>query len=150
MGPLEVLVIECHGERLTSTITLALRSAVDSGRLRIIDVRFVYRDLLGAVTNHVLADRMYDLGHLGLDETPNLLAVSDIELIGQRGISLDSSAVVMIVERAGTRLLERAVLAVGARIVAHGRVPPDVAIAALNEPDLLWRAQETDCVCESH
>ena len=41
---LEVLVIECPGERLDGGIMLALTSAVDSGALRIIDVTFVHKD----------------------------------------------------------------------------------------------------------
>ena len=44
VGPLEVLVIECPGDRLKGEIMLAPTSAVDSGALRIIDVTFIHKD----------------------------------------------------------------------------------------------------------
>ena len=80
---------------------------------------------------------------------PDLLSVSDIELIGER-VSLNSAAILMIIERAATRHLERAISAFDARMVLHGRVPPDVAIAALDEANLLWHgalAEIHRCVC---
>jgi hypothetical protein len=56
MGPLEVLVIECPGERLKGEILTALTSAVDSGALRIVDVPFVHKDARGNVTSSELAE----------------------------------------------------------------------------------------------
>jgi hypothetical protein len=133
MGPLEVLVIECPGERLRSEILLALTTAVDSGALRIVDVTFVRKDARGAVTSYELAELeehelvAYDF----VDETRGLLSVGDVGTIGAR-VSLDCSAMLMVVEHAWTTQLAQAVLAANARIVVHERVPADVALAALD------------------
>jgi Family of unknown function (DUF6325) len=132
MGPLEVLVIECPGERLQGEILLALTSAVDSGTLRIIDVTFIHKDAKGNVSSYELAELeehelvAYDV----VDETRGLLSVGDIAKICAR-VTPDCTAVLMVVEHAWTAHLEQAVLAANGRIVVHERVPPDVALAAL-------------------
>ena len=132
MGPLEVLVIECPGDRFEGGILLALTSAVDGGALRIIDVTFVHKDARGNVTSYELAELeehelvAYDF----VDETRGLLSVGDIGKIGAR-VSPDCSAVLMVVEHAWTTQLARAVLTANGRIVLHECVPPDVATAAL-------------------
>jgi len=133
MGPLEVLVIECPGERLKSEILVALTSAVDSGALRIVDVTFVRKDARGKVTTYELAELeehelvAYDF----VDETRGLLSVGDIGTIGAR-VSSDCSAVLMVVEHAWTTQLAQVVMAANGRIVVHERVPADVASAALD------------------
>jgi hypothetical protein len=133
MGPLEVLVIECPGERLKSEILQTLTTAVDSGALRIVDVTFVRKDARGNVTTYELAELeehelvAYDF----VDETRGLLSIGDIGTIGAR-VSPDCSAVLMVVEHAWTTQLAHVVLAVNARIVVHERVPADVALAALD------------------
>jgi len=133
VGPLEVLVIECPGDKVKSEIIQALTSAVDGGSLRVIDVTFVRKDSQGNVSSYELAELdehelvAYDL----VDETRGLLSAGDIARIGAR-VSPRSVAILMVVEHAWTTQLERAVLAVDGRIVAHERVPPDVATAALD------------------
>jgi hypothetical protein len=133
MGPLEVLVIECPGDRLSSEIVLALTSAVDSGALRIIDVTFVRKDAQGRVTSYELAELeehefvAYDF----VDETSGLLSVGDIGRIGTR-VSPDCSAVLMVVEHVWTTQLAQAVLAANGRIMVHERVPAEVALASLD------------------
>jgi hypothetical protein len=133
MGPLDILVIECPGDRLKSEIVLALTSAVDSGALRIIDVTFVHKDACGRVTRYELAElEEHELDNYDMvDETRGLLSVGDINQIGAR-VSFDSSAVLMVVEHAWTTHVEQVVLAANGRIVVHERVPSDVALAALN------------------
>jgi hypothetical protein len=133
MGPLEVLVIECPGERLKSEILVALTTAVDSGALRIVDVTFVRKDARGALTSYELAElEEHDLvAYDFVDETRGLLSVGDIGTIGTR-VSPDCSAMLMVVEHVWSTQLVQAVMAVNARIVMHERVPADVAVAALD------------------
>ncbi len=136
VGPLQVLVIECPGERLPGEIVLALTSAVDTGTLRIIDVTFIHKDGGGHITSYELAelDEHELVDYDVVDETRGLLSVGDIAAIGER-VSDEASAILMVVEHAWTATLERAVQAVNGRIVVHGRVPPEVAIAALDHWD---------------
>ena len=125
-------MIECPGDKLKSEIILALGSAVDGGRLRIIDVTFVHKDAQGNISCYELAELeehelvAYDV----VDETRGLLSTGDIAKIGA-SVSPDSSAVLMVVEHAWTTHLEHAVLAASGRIVVHERVPSDVARVAL-------------------
>lgn len=132
VGPLEVLVIECPGDKLKNEIILALTSAVDNGSLRIIDVTFVHKDAHGNTNNYELAElEEYELvAYDAVDETRGLLSVADISKIGAR-VSPNSSAVLMVIEHAWTTYLEDAVLAANGRILVHERVPSDVARAAL-------------------
>jgi hypothetical protein len=133
VAPLEVLVIECPGESFRSEIIRALTSAVDCGHLRVIDVTFVRsKDAQANVSSYELAELeehelvAYDV----VDETRGLLSVGDIAKVGAR-ISPNSSAILMVIEDAWTTDLEQSVMAVNGRIVAHERVPSDVARAAL-------------------
>ena len=134
VSPLEVLVIECPGERLDGGIMLALTSAVDSGTLRIIDVTFVHKDGRGRVTTSELAEldehelASYDV----VDETLGLLSVQDIAKASER-VSNNCSAVLMVIEHTWTGHLEQAVLKANGRIVLQEHVPNDVAVAALED-----------------
>src|SRR5262245_34602901 len=56
VGPLEVLVVECPGERVDSDVIQALSAAVDSGTLRIVDVTFLHKDAQGALMSYELAE----------------------------------------------------------------------------------------------
>ena len=112
---------------------LALTSAVDSGTLRIIDVTFIHKDRGGHVSSYELAElEEHELvDYDAVDETRGLLSVDDIARIGER-VSDGASAVLMVIEHAWTAGLQRAVHAANGRIVVHERVPPEVAIAALD------------------
>jgi hypothetical protein len=145
VGPLEVLVIECPGTSLREAVVAALASAVDSGTLRIVDVVFVYKDRTGLLATYELAELdEYDLATYDfVDETRGLLSVEDVSKIGHR-ISPDSSAILMVIEHAWTTRLEQSVLAAECRIVLHERVPPDVAIAALDTSDRLRQARREE------
>ncbi len=136
MGPLEVLVVECPGDRLKGEIMLALTSAVDSGTLRIIDITFIHKGSSGNVTRYELAelDEQELLAYDVVDETRGLLSVRDIAKIAGR-VTPGCSAALMVVEHAWTTLLEEAVLAARGRIVVHERIPPAVALAALEHAE---------------
>jgi hypothetical protein len=130
---LDVLVIECPGDRLKGEIMLALTSAVDSGTLRIIDVTFIHKDATGSMNSFELAELeehelvAYDV----VDETRGLLSVGDIARVGER-VSADSSAILMVIEHTWRNDLELAVVAASGRIILHEHIPPDVADTALN------------------
>jgi hypothetical protein len=73
-----------------------------------------------------------------VDETRGLLSVDDINKIAQR-VSPEASAILMVIEHAWTARLEQSVRAAECRIVLHERVPPDVAVAALDDRDKLGK-----------
>jgi hypothetical protein len=142
MGPLEVLVIECPGERLKGEIIAALTSAVESGTLRIIDVTFVHKDGAGLMTSYELAELEEHelLAYDFVDETRGLLSVGDVRKIGDR-ITPESSAILMVIEHTWTARLEQTVLAAEGRIVVHERIPTDIAVAAFEKSETLRHAR---------
>ena len=131
MGPLEILVIECPGERVNGEIILALTSAVDSGTLRIIDVTFIHKDGMGRLDSYELAElEEHELvAYDAVDEVRGLLSVRDIARLGER-VSPGASAVLMVIEHAWTTHLQEAIMCADARIVVHERIPSDIASAA--------------------
>lgn len=138
MGPLEVLVIECPGQKVKSEIVTALASAVDSGTLRIIDVTFVHKDATGLVSGYELAEiEEYELAPYDIvDETRGLLSASDVRAIGEQ-ITPDSSAILMVIEHAWTAEFEQTVATAECRIVLRERIPTDIAVAAVDKSETL-------------
>jgi hypothetical protein len=133
VGPLDVLVIECPGDRLKGEIILALTSALDSGMLRIIDVTFIHKDSNGHLSSYELNELDEDelVAYDMVDAVLGLLSVVDIAKVGEC-VSPDSSAILMVIEHAWTQPLEEAARAVSGRIVLHEHIPPELANAALN------------------
>ena len=100
------------------------------------DVTFIHKDARGKATSYELAELEehellpYDV----VDETRGLLSVGDIAKVENR-VSPNSSAILMVIEHTWTSQFEQAILAANCRIVLHERIPPDVAIAALDYCD---------------
>ena len=132
VGPLEVVAIEFQGDRFSGEILASLTAATESGALRIVDLTFVSKDASGAMASYELAEldedaaAQFDL----VDMTLGLLSVTDLERIGAV-LAPGSSAALIVVEHQWAAELERAVVGANARLVAHKRIPCDVARAAL-------------------
>jgi Family of unknown function (DUF6325) len=132
MGPLEVIAIECPGQPFKGEIMQALAAAVEHGALRIIDLTFIRKDAAGRVTSYELAELEEHEAALfdAVDATMGLLSVDDIDRIGG-GLAADVSAAVLVFEQGWAADLERAILGANGRLVAHERIPEEVAAAAL-------------------
>ncbi|MBV9577955.1 MAG: hypothetical protein JO057_05120 [Chloroflexi bacterium] len=103
MGSLEVLVIECTGERLKRELLVALTSALGSSTLRIVDVIFVHKDAEGRLTRYELRELSDNelVAREMLNQTRGLLSVIEVNTFGA-GVSPDCSAVLMVIEHAWT------------------------------------------------
>jgi Family of unknown function (DUF6325) len=134
MGPLEVVAIAFPGPRFEGEIMPALAAAAEHGALRIIDLTFIRKDAAGRVTSYELAelDERETVPFDVVDEITGLLSVDDIDQIGA-GLAADSSAAVLVFEHAWAADLEGATLGAGGRLVAHRRIPDEVAHDALAE-----------------
>jgi Family of unknown function (DUF6325) len=134
VGPLEVVAIQFEGERFNGEIMASLTAAIESGALRIVDLTFVSKDASGAMASYELAEldedaaAQFDL----VDMTLGLLSVTDLERIGAV-LAPGSSAALIVVEHQWAAELERAVVCTNARLVAHKRIPCDVARTALSD-----------------
>ncbi|MFF6774381.1 DUF6325 family protein [Streptomyces sp. NPDC012637] len=133
MGPVDYLVIEFPGNRMTGEAFPLLVDLADRGIIRIIDLAFVGKDADGSVAGLELRD-------LGDGETDmsvfdgvstGVLDQSDLE---EAANALDpgNSAAVLVYENLWAAPLARALRRSGAQLVASGRIPVQALLAALD------------------
>ncbi|MFD0369944.1 DUF6325 family protein [Streptomyces sp. NPDC059071] len=133
MGPVDYLVIEFPGNRMTGEAFPLLVDLVDRGIIRIIDLAFVGKDADGSVAGLELQD----LGGGEMDlsvfdgVSSGVLDQSDLE---EAANALDpgNSAAVLVYENLWAAPLARALRRSGAQLVAGGRIPVQALLAALD------------------
>lgn len=134
VGPVEYLVVAFPGSRFTGAIAPALAEAVASKAVRIIDLTFVRRAEDGAVGIIELDDLDPDdlVSFQPVEgEVSGMLNSDDIRTLGQ-SVPPGSSAALIVWEDLWALPLTEAVHASGGQLVAHERIPAEVAEAALS------------------
>ncbi|WLQ44862.1 DUF6325 family protein [Streptomyces laculatispora] len=134
VGPVEYLVVAFPGSRFTGAIAPALADAVASKAVRIIDLAFVYRADDGTLETVELDDLdPEDLVSFEPveGEVTGMLNAEDIRKLGER-VPPGSSAALIVWEDLWAVPLTAAVRASGGQLVAHERIPADVAEAAVS------------------
>ncbi|MEU9090939.1 DUF6325 family protein [Streptomyces sp. NPDC087901] len=134
VGPVEYLVVAFPGSRFTGAIAPALAEAVASKAVRIIDLTFVYRAEDGAIDIVELED--LDPSDLVSfepveGEVSGMLSSDDIRTLGE-SVPPGSSAALIVWEDLWALPLTEAVRASGGQLVAHERIPAEVAEAAVS------------------
>ncbi|MEU7057107.1 DUF6325 family protein [Streptomyces sp. NPDC046197] len=132
MGPVDYLVIEFPGNRMTGEAFPLLIDLVERGIVRILDLVFVRKDTDGSVT----ALEMQDLGDeidVSVFEgaSSGLLDQGDID---EAGVALEpgNSAAVLVYENLWAAPLAAALRRSGAQLVASGRIPVQDLLASLD------------------
>ncbi|MEU5822825.1 DUF6325 family protein [Streptomyces sp. NPDC047803] len=132
VGPVEYLVVAFPGSRFTGAIAPALADAVASKAVRILDLAFVQR----AEDGTVQAVELDDLDPDDLvsfepveGEVSGMLSSEDIRVLGER-VPPGSSAALIVWEDLWAVPLAEAVRASGGQVIAHERIPAEVAEAA--------------------
>jgi uncharacterized membrane protein len=139
MGPIDYLVVEFPGNRMTGKALPMLVDLVDRGLIRILDLVFVRKELDGSVTGLSVTDLDGDgvldpvvfsgasSGLLGDDE------VSDAASVLQPGCS----AGILVYENVWAAPFAAELRRGGGQLVASGRIPVQALLAALDadEPD---------------
>ncbi|HEY8475104.1 MAG TPA: DUF6325 family protein [Natronosporangium sp.] len=134
MGPIDYLVVEFPGTRLTGEGFPLLVELVDRGIIRILDLRFVAKRADGSVVGVELSELDPD-GALGLTVfegvSSGLLGQDDLD---QAGLALQpgSAAGVLVYENLWAAPLAVAMRRAGGQLVASGRIPVQAIIAALD------------------
>jgi len=132
-GPIDYLVVEFPGNRMTGEGFPLLVDLVDSGIIRILDLVFVRRDLDGAITAVELTDFDND-GELDLavfeGASSGLVGADDIEEMGSV-IEPGNSAGLLVYENVWAAPFAAALRRGGAQLVASGRIPTQAILASL-------------------
>ncbi|MFB6849589.1 DUF6325 family protein [Streptomyces sp. NPDC056373] len=134
VGPIDYLVVEFPGNRMTGEGFPLLVDLVDRGLIRILDLMFVRKDDDGTVTGMEIADLTGD-GKLDLavfeGASSGLLGQDDIEEAAT-ALEPGCSAGILLYENVWAAPFAAALRRGGARMVASGRIPVDAVVAALD------------------
>ncbi|CAM5688520.1 hypothetical protein SAMN05428938_7795 [Streptomyces sp. KS_5] len=134
VGPIDYLVVEFPGNRMTGEGLPLLVELVDRGIIRILDLMFVRKDDDGSVTGMEIADLTGD-GELDLSvfegASSGLLGQDDLEEAAT-ALEPGSSAGILVYENRWAAPFAAALRRGGARLVASGRIPADAFVAALD------------------
>ncbi|MET0692848.1 MAG: DUF6325 family protein [Propionibacteriaceae bacterium] len=132
-GPIDYIVVEFPGNRMTGEGFPLLVDLVDSGTIRILDLVFVRRDLDGSLTAVELTDFDHD-GELDLavfeGVSSGLVGPDDIDELGAV-IEPGNSAGLLVYENVWAAPFAAALRRGGAQLVASGRIPTQALLASL-------------------
>ncbi|MET8028321.1 DUF6325 family protein [Streptomyces avermitilis] len=137
MGPIDYLVVEFPGNRMTGEGFPLLVDLVDRGVIRILDLMFVGKEKDGSVVGLEIADLTGD-GALDLavfeGASSGLLGQDDIEEAGA-ALEPGNSAGILVYENLWAAPFATALRRGGAQMVASGRIPVPAILAALDATD---------------
>ncbi|MFD8074639.1 DUF6325 family protein [Streptomyces sp. NPDC059718] len=134
MGPIDYVVIEFPGNRMTGEAFPLLLDLVDRGLVRILDLTFVRKDADGSVAGLEIADLTAGgLGELEVFQgaSSGLLGADDLA-DAAAVLEPGSSAAVLVYENLWAAPLAVAIRRGGGRLVAGGRIPVQDGLASLD------------------
>ena len=133
LGPIDYLVVEFPGSKMTGEGLPLLVDLVDRGIIRILDFVFVKKELDGSVRGMAIADLDHD-GKLDLavfeGASSGLLDQEDLDEAGGV-LQPGSSAGLLVYENRWAAPFARELRRGGGQVVAHGRIPVQAVLAAL-------------------
>jgi Family of unknown function (DUF6325) len=134
IGPIDYLVVEFPGSRMTGEGLPLLVDLVDQGIIRIIDLVFVKKELDGSVIGMAIADLDHD-GELDLaifeGASSGILGQDDIDE-ASGVLEPGSSAGIIVYENRWAAPFAAALRRGGGQLVASGRIPVQDLLAALD------------------
>jgi hypothetical protein len=134
IGPIDYLVVEFPGSRMTGEGLPLLVDLVDQGIIRILDLVFVKKELDGSVIGMAIADFDQD-GELDLavfeGASSGLLGKDDIDE-ASGVLEPGSSAGILVYENRWAAPFAAALRRGGGQLVASGRIPVQAVLAALD------------------
>lgn len=134
MGPVDYLVVEFPGSKMTGEGLPLLVDLVDQGIIRILDLVFVSKDLDGTVAGIAVADLDGD-GELDLAVFEGVSSgLLDEDDVSEAASVLEpgSSAGILVYENTWAAPFAAALRRGGAQLVAGGRIPVPALVAALD------------------
>ena len=133
MGPVDYLVVEFPGSKMTGEGLPILLDLVDRGLIRVLDLRFVKKEADGSVSGIEVADLDGD-GELDFayfhGASSGILDADDLADAGSV-LEAGSSAAILIYENLWAAPFAAALRRGGAELVASGRIPMDALVSAV-------------------
>ncbi|MDV9193013.1 DUF6325 family protein [Streptomyces sp. SR27] len=131
MGPVDYLIVEFPGSRMTGEGFPLLVDLVDRGIIRVLDLLFVRKDEDGSVSVLELRDMGGEID-LSVFEgaSSGLLDQSDIDDAGG-ALEPGNSAGIIVYENVWAAPFARAMRRGGGQVVAGGRIPVQALLASL-------------------
>ena len=141
LGPVDWIVVEFPGSKLTGEIAPILKDYVDRGLIRILDLLFLKKDGDGSFEAFEALDLDdSEIGELRAYETALAMLLSEQDVVDlAETIEPGSSAAVLVWENLWAAPFGAAVRHAGGHLAASGRIPIQAVIAAI-EAD----AEETE------
>jgi len=134
MGPVDYLVLEFTGDRMTGRAMPLLLDLVDRGLIRVLDLVFVRKGEDGSVTAVAAADLdgdgSFDVAVLA-GASSGLVGADDVQAAGA-ALEPGTIAAVLVYENRWAAPLAVALRRDGAQLVASGRIPVQALLAALD------------------
>jgi hypothetical protein len=133
MGPVDYMVVEFPGSRMTGEGLPLLVDLVDRGLIRILDLVFVKKELDGSVTAIQVADLDGDGAlDLAVFEGASSGLLDDEDLDDAGGVlEPGSSAGILVYENVWAAPFAIALRRGGGQLVASGRIPVQALVAAV-------------------
>src|SRR3954452_1917078 len=134
MGPVDFLVLEFPGNRMTGEAFPLLIDLVDRGIIRILDLAFLRKETDGTVTTLTQVDleRMEILEAVLFEGAASgLLGPEDLDQAA-KALEPGSSAGVLIYENVWAAPFAEALRRAGGQLVASGRIPVQELVASLD------------------
>lgn len=144
LGPVDWIVVEFPGSKLTGEIAPILTDYVDRGLIRVLDLLFLKKDADGNCEAFEATDlEDTEIGELRAFETQiaMLLSEQDVEDLAET-LEPGSSAAVLVWENVWAAPFGAAVRHAGGQLTASGRIPIQAVLAAI-EADAA-EAEETE------
>lgn len=141
LGPVDWIVVEFPGSKLTGEIAPILKDYVERGLIRILDLLFLKKDGDGNFEAFEALDlEDSEIGELRAYETALAMLLSEQDVVDlAETIEPGSSAAVLVWENLWAAPFGAAVRHAGGHLAASGRIPIQAVIAAI-EAD----AEETE------
>jgi hypothetical protein len=132
VGPIDYLVVEFPGSKMTGEGFPLLVDMVDRGVIRILDLVFIRKEMDGSIVGLTIADLDQD-GRLDLavfeGARSDLLGPDDLDEAGSV-LAPGNSAALLVYENRWAAPFAAALRRGGAQLIASGRIPyPDVVAA---------------------
>ena len=133
LGPVDWIVVEFPGTKLTGTIAPILKGYVDQGLIRILDLLFLKKDEDGGIEAFEATDpddtELGELRELEA-EMAMILSEQDVSDLAET-IEPGNSAWVLVWENLWAAPFGSAVRHAGGQLVASGRIPTQAVIASI-------------------